>query len=61
MVYRDLEKRRKWYREYYHAHKQKKTVREQLIEENEKLKTENAELRKQLVLLKCPNCDKKQE
>ncbi len=58
MGWKDLDKRRKWYREYYHANKKSKSVKTLLIEENEKLKKENEELRKKVVLLRCPDCGK---
>jgi regulator of replication initiation timing len=60
-MYKDLNKRRKWQREYYQAKKKKLTVRQQLIQENEKLKLENNELRKKIVLSICPQCKKTTE
>ena len=56
MVYQDLEKRRLWQRQYYAAHKKRKSVRQLLMEENERLKKEIEQLRKQNVLLICPKC-----
>jgi hypothetical protein len=61
MTWKDLDKRRKYQREYYRAKKAKRTVRQQLLDENEALKVEVERLRKALVFYQCPECQKVSE